>query len=111
MSAVPTCLIGSLEISKAHESGYRFGAGGLSRDTNPYWPYGDERKLAVAWDEIVAYVVWCAQEPRAYLRRPDTVRAAFGQRQAQQLVSRAARIQVTSHSRVQRALVSRIDVR
>ena len=54
MSAVPTCLIGSLEISKAHESGYRFGAAGLSRDTNPYWPYGDERKFAGAWDEG-----WC----------------------------------------------------
>lgn len=51
MSATPTCLTGALDVSKAHEKGFAFGAAGLSRDTNPHSPFGSERRLCVAWDE------------------------------------------------------------
>ena len=50
-ASVPASLRGSLAESKAHEQGYAFASGGLSRDTNPYAPFGDERPLCVAWDE------------------------------------------------------------
>lgn len=51
---LPSYMHVPLDVAKAAEQGYAWGAAGLSRDCNPHFPHGVERPLAVAWDEA-----WC----------------------------------------------------
>jgi ribosome modulation factor len=51
---VPACMRIPVDEARAYEHGYGFGNAGLSRDTNPHFPHGETRRLAVAWDEG-----WC----------------------------------------------------